>query len=82
MSAAGEESAKNAHVAVQLAVLVARSALQQELHQLQVLIPDVIMPLSPVHCLAGELFMKYHVFHMLTGTLLSAQEGSLLCFLC
>ncbi len=47
-------SAKNAHLAVQLAVLVARSALQQELHQLQILTPDVIIPLSPVHCFAGE----------------------------
>ncbi len=54
MSAAGEVSAENAHVAVQLAVLVARSALQQELHQLQILTPDVITPLSPVHCFAGE----------------------------
>ncbi len=54
MSAAGEVSTKNAHVAVQLAALVARSALQQELHQLQILTPDVIIPLSPVHCCAGE----------------------------
>lgn len=36
------------------AVFSARSALQQKLHQLQILTPDVIIPLSPVHCFAGE----------------------------